>query len=1052
MVGPRGFSLLLLVSLGALLLVVGAAGGAEGATVTVPDDFLTVQEAIDNANDYDTVYVKDGIYLESVLVWKPLTITGMSKEGTIIEFDDPYAMLIVANKVSISNLTVRGTSVGAGLILQASYCTIEDMIVRDNLWGLWVNRGYYNVVRDVQCLDNDWQGVLVEEADYTLVQGVTSKGNNEGINVRAAIGTTIKGCTLVENRVHGLLVTALLGSYDTEDVSVLNCEISNNSADGINIADTDMVTVQGCTVDDNAWSAIRFDRCNDVVVRGCSIRNIARLGIAFQGEGSSKGCVIEENVLVDEDNSWSKIIVHGVVDISIRRNLIRCRSAAISVHWSNNTMVSENEVVSTNDNASISTVGIIVGRHRAGVGLPPTNVTLLRNEVRNFSEGIRVRGGRYIDIIDCIVKDCEEGLEFEVFDYGDDPIVGGVVRGCTFDGCGLDIQGMMDVTVEDNLIMGAEVGIYFNATTHQIWKNVFMRNTIRDCSKFGLYFNGTNGTNTFHTNTFINNTEHSSAPFDDDVFNSFMNGNYWDDYEERYPDANITAMVWDTPYGVGGSIVMDAYPLAYPYDTKPPSADAGDDQTVLAGTIVTLNGTASMDDIVIVSWTWTFIYAGTPVELEGETTTFPFLLIGTYMVDLEVEDAWGNMGMSKMTIVVIDDVLPVADAGEDVTVDMGMAFTLNGSASTDNGFIVDFQWTVDPGGLDIVLNGLIAEGTIDRPGEYLTVLKATDEAGNFDIDQVWVHVVDTEPPMADAGRDFSADQGDDVTLYGGWSRDNLAVISWTWTFMEEGVLVTEEGETVTRAFPFAGVYDITLNVTDAAGNWDTGQLLLTIRDTEPPVADAGPDMTVDAGTLVTFDGTASTDNVGIYGFYWMFAEGSTIKDILGAEASYQFKDPGVYELELGVFDAAGNLGFDWIIVTVNAVGGERAWRLGPFQDNNGVLGGVRVEVDLNGTTHVGYTGDDGFVELRVEVEDLVSPASVVAKKEGWKDLKFDMTLDTSGDPSGDIPKMVSSGGGDDDDDDDDELMELLPWILVIVLVLAYGGSLLYLSRVAKENE
>ncbi|MCK4969813.1 MAG: right-handed parallel beta-helix repeat-containing protein, partial [Thermoplasmata archaeon] len=444
------------------------------------------------------------------------------------------------------------------------------------------NRAYHNVVRNVQCLNNSWQGVLVEEADETLLQDVTCKENNEGINIRAAVDTTLEDCTMIENRVHGLLVQRLAGFYETEDVTVLNCVISNNSGNGGDFSDTDGVTVEGCVIEDNAWSAIRFDRCNDVVVRGCQVLNFARLGIAFQGDGSTSGCVIEDNTVKDEDVSWSKIIVHNVEDCIIRNNFVSGLSGAITVNMANNTLVSDNHLMSTNDNASIETVGMIIGRHRAGVFLPPTNVTLIRNEVSGFTEGIRVRGGWDIDIIDCTVSGADVGIAFTVFDYGDDPIVGGMVRDCTFDGCGLVIEGMIDVMVVDNLIKGPQVGIYFNATTKEIMANTFRNNTIRDCGEYGMLFDGTNGTNLFHYNTFLNNTEHASDPDPDDEFDDGKYGNFWDDYRQRYPDANIVGVVWDTPYAVGGGAVMDERPLAYPYDTEAPVADAGEDGAELA--------------------------------------------------------------------------------------------------------------------------------------------------------------------------------------------------------------------------------------------------------------------------------------------------------------------------------------------------------------------------------------------------------------------------------------------------------------------------------------
>jgi parallel beta-helix repeat protein len=1051
MEGLKGLSLLFLISLGVLLVVGVGAEDAEGATITVPDDHPTIQEAIDNAMDYDTVFIKDGEYRESIVVWRPLTIRGESAEGTVISMDDPYVMLIVSSKTVVTQVTIQGSANNAGIILQGSYCLIEDVIIRDNLWGLWVNRGYHNTIDGVLCMNNSWQGILVEEADHTLLEGVRCTGNNEGIQVRAAVGTVIRDSVSEENRIHGLRVERLVGFYETEDLQVLKCRFSNNSGNGIEVSDTDHVKVLGCTVSDNSWSGMRFDRCNNVTVRNNHVRNYARVGLGVQGDGQ-RDCLIEGNSVVDEGNSWSDLVVHGMEHNIIRNNYVECLGSAINVLWANHTLVEGNQVVSTRENESRDTSGIIVGRHRAGVDLPPTNVTLVRNEVWGFKTGIWVRGGFDLDIIECTVSEALVGIGFTVHTAGDDPIVGGVVKGCLLEGCGMVIEGMLDVSVEDNTITGAEVGIHFNASTNEVKDNVFMVNTVRDCTVYGMLFDGTNGTNRFTLNTFMNNTEHSSMPFDDDIFDDGVYGNYWDDYQARYPEATVTGKVWDTPYGVGGSGVEDMYPLAFFFDTEDPVADAGEEQGGEVGSVYLFNGSGSTDNGLIVRYTWTFMYADTPVELVGETVTFPFLFIGSYLLTLEVEDAWGNTDVNWTSIHIHDLMDPVANAGEDIEVPMGEMFLLNGSASTDTGLIVTWEWHLDPSGLNKQLSGEVVLYSIDEPGDYSAVLRVYDEAGNWDVDDVLIQVIDTEAPVADAGRDFAVDQDDTVTLEGGWSTDNVAVKSWTWTFTEDGVVVIEVGRSVERVFPHAGEYTVYLNVSDEAGNWDVDEVLLTVHDTEPPMADAGTDVTVDQGTLVTLDGTASTDNVGIVFFNWVFAEGSLLKNLQGAQPSYEFNLPGEYELELQVFDAAGNSELDWVIVTVDEVATIKQWRIGPFEEDIGALGGVRVEVTLNGNSYVAYTGDDGWAMVLVETADLVSPATVVAEKEGWDSLQLTVELGPSGDPTGSIPLMKRSKTPDEGGGEDDEEIDWLAWGLVIVLIIAYAGTLMYLSSAAKRGD
>jgi parallel beta-helix repeat protein len=89
----------------------------------------------------------------------------------------------------------------------------------------------------------------------------------------------------------------------------------------------------------------------------------------------------------------------------------------------------------------------------------------------------------------------------------------------------------------------------------------------------------------------------------------------------------------------------------------------------------------------------------------------------------------------------------------------------------------------------------------------------------------------------------------------------------------------------------------------------------TVLDTTPPVADAGPDQTVDEGTLVYFNGAGSSDNVEITSYVWAFIDG-TLKTLAGKNLAYTFYVPGIYLVTLNVTDAAGNWDTDTLTITV----------------------------------------------------------------------------------------------------------------------------------------
>ncbi|MFW6375871.1 MAG: PKD domain-containing protein, partial [Thermoplasmatota archaeon] len=157
---------------------------------------------------------------------------------------------------------------------------------------------------------------------------------------------------------------------------------------------------------------------------------------------------------------------------------------------------------------------------------------------------------------------------------------------------------------------------------------------------------------------------------------------------------------------------------------------------------------------------------------------------------------------------------------------------------------------------------------------------------------------DTEAPVADAGDNISVVIDEKFTLDGSNSTDDTGIVNYTWTI--EGA--EYYGEVVDYTFTEPGVYTVELNVTDDAGNYDTDTVEVTVNDVTDPTADAGEDETVDEDTVVTFDGSESSDNVGIVNYTWTI-EGT---EFYGKVVEHTFAEPGVYTVELNVTDDAGN--------------------------------------------------------------------------------------------------------------------------------------------------
>ena len=186
-------------------------------------------------------------------------------------------------------------------------------------------------------------------------------------------------------------------------------------------------------------------------------------------------------------------------------------------------------------------------------------------------------------------------------------------------------------------------------------------------------------------------------------------------------------------------------------------------------------------------------------------------------------------------VIAMPNTPPVADAGRDQTVFVGMAITVNGSASSDpDGDTLTYSW-VQTGGTTVALSGATTSGlTFTAPattGRLTFTLTVTDDgsppASHTDTVIITVTAAVNHPPMANAGDDQEVATGALVILDGSGSRDpdgddNALTYSWEHT-RTDGIPTTPataialtNADTVSPTFPTttAGVLTFTLTVTD----------------------------------------------------------------------------------------------------------------------------------------------------------------------------------------------------------------------------------------------
>lgn len=191
---------------------------------------------------------------------------------------------------------------------------------------------------------------------------------------------------------------------------------------------------------------------------------------------------------------------------------------------------------------------------------------------------------------------------------------------------------------------------------------------------------------------------------------------------------------------------------------SPPTAIAGADQSIHAGSAVLLDGIGSFDDntpTVDLTYQWSFVSvpAGSAAMLlqpDSQQCSFTPDLPGTYAVQLVVYDALNQPSQPSIVLVSSTNLAPAANAGPDLIAFIGALVTLDGAASSDpelDPLTYQWMWTAAPAGSALLL---IAADTAapyfvpDVAGVYTLSLIVDDGLGPSLADEVAITAVTGE--------------------------------------------------------------------------------------------------------------------------------------------------------------------------------------------------------------------------------------------------------------------------------------------------------------------
>ncbi len=217
------FILLIMLSSLALIQITNntlAAGGTAKLsvkTLTVPDNFSTIAEAIAQANSGDTILVKKGVYQENPSVDKPLTIKGEDVNAVTVigeggvERGAKAVFNLNSYDVSLSGFTIQSTNYSdptyyaTGVNVNGANCKISGNNIKGTYYGVY----------------------CAVESNITISQNAILSTKKEGIRICGGTNNTVTANTIALNAQSGI---ALDGYADTVTYNKL---LSNNRGLGL---------------------------------------------------------------------------------------------------------------------------------------------------------------------------------------------------------------------------------------------------------------------------------------------------------------------------------------------------------------------------------------------------------------------------------------------------------------------------------------------------------------------------------------------------------------------------------------------------------------------------------------------------------------------------------------------------------------------------------------------------------------------------------------------------------------------------------------------------
>jgi len=222
-------------------------GASLAAVIHVPEDYRSIQQAIEVAAPEDEILVNEGVYRENLLIDKKVSLRSISgPSSTLIEAayeSSPSIKIEKATGAVLRGFSATGSLVAGVLMSGADGVTVADCRFTGNGSGMVMHGTSGSSIIDNVSNSNDQYGLYMERSHGNRIERNTASLNRDkGFFISNSNDNRIAGNSVNLNSWDGIMVYASTGNVITGNKTLRNTYgIVISESDGNELSDNTTV-------------------------------------------------------------------------------------------------------------------------------------------------------------------------------------------------------------------------------------------------------------------------------------------------------------------------------------------------------------------------------------------------------------------------------------------------------------------------------------------------------------------------------------------------------------------------------------------------------------------------------------------------------------------------------------------------------------------------------------------------------------------------------------------------------------------------------------------